>query len=331
MTQLDFLALGDLVVDDFIRLKDASVHCNINNENCEICMRWGDKIPFEFAVRIPGVGNGPNAAVAAARLGLNTGLRAYVGQDEHGKACIDALTKDKVDVSFVVQEAGKNTNYHYVLWYEDNRTILVKHEEFSYSVPDMPMGPKYMYLTSLAQNSLPYHQALAAWLAQHPETKLAFQPGTFQMTLGAEALKDIYAHTEIFFCNKEEAERILNLPVGQNPKDLLLAIQKLGPKHVVITNDRAGAYALSATGEMWMVPMYPQPPAYEKTGAGDSFASSITAALALGLPLQEALMWGPVNAMCVVAKVGAQEGLLTREQLQKLLDNKPAEFALSAL
>ena len=44
---MDFLAVGDIVVDDFIRLKDASVHCNINNEDCEICMRWGDKIPYE--------------------------------------------------------------------------------------------------------------------------------------------------------------------------------------------------------------------------------------------------------------------------------------------
>src|SRR3989344_3978938 len=61
---MDFLAVGDIVVDDFIRLKDANVHCNINNEDCEICMRWGDKIPYDFHEVVPAVGNASNAAVA---------------------------------------------------------------------------------------------------------------------------------------------------------------------------------------------------------------------------------------------------------------------------
>ena len=32
----DFVAIGDIVTDAFIKLKDASVHCDINNEKCEI-------------------------------------------------------------------------------------------------------------------------------------------------------------------------------------------------------------------------------------------------------------------------------------------------------
>ena len=59
----DILALGDTAVDAFIRLKDARVTCDINNENCMISMRFGDKIPFEFAEVIYGVGNSANAAV----------------------------------------------------------------------------------------------------------------------------------------------------------------------------------------------------------------------------------------------------------------------------
>ena len=70
----DILAIGDVVIDAFIKLKDARVHCNIKDEECEICMRWGDKIPFESATVVPGVGNCANAAVSASRLGLS--LRA---------------------------------------------------------------------------------------------------------------------------------------------------------------------------------------------------------------------------------------------------------------
>ena len=48
-TKIDFLAIGDVVTDAFIRIKDASVHCDINNVNCTLSMRFGDKIPFESA------------------------------------------------------------------------------------------------------------------------------------------------------------------------------------------------------------------------------------------------------------------------------------------
>jgi ribokinase len=326
----DFLAIGDLVVDDFIRLKDAHITCKINNEDCEICMRWGDKIPYDFVISVPGVGNSANAAVSAARLGVSAGLRAYVGDDVPGTACTDALKKDTVSVEHVERVPGKHTNHHYVLWYADNRTILVKHETFDYTVPQLGESPKWIYLSSLGENSLPYHHAFMEALTKWPEAKLAFQPGTYQIEFGKDALQAVYQRSDIFFCNKEEAERILGLPTGQNEKELLQKMRALGPKIVVITDDRKGAYSLSDDGA-WHIPLYPQPPAFEKTGAGDAFASSVTAALALGLPLKEALLWGPINAMAVVSKVGAQEGLLSREKLEEYLKSAPAEYKLEPL
>ena len=335
----DFLAIGDLVIDDFIRLKDASVHCNINNEDCEICMRWGDKIPYEFVISIPAVGNSANAAVSASRLGLSSALRAYVGDDEQGAQCFDSLKKDNVSTEFVERVSGKHTNHHYVLWYEDNRTILVKHESFDYTVPQMN-APKWIYLSSLGENSEPYHEQWMAYIDKHPETKLAFQPGTYQIAFSqdkkdywaghADDYAALYKRTDIFFCNKEEAEKILGLPTGQDMKELLSKIRALGPKIAVITDDRRGAYAMDES-HAWFIPMYPQPPAYEKTGAGDAFASSVTAALALGKPLEEALLWGPINSMSVVSKVGAQEGLLSREKLEEYLKVAPAEYTLQSL
>jgi len=329
---IDFLAVGDIVTEPFIRLKDASVHCKINNEDCEICMRWGDKIPYESSTLVAAVGNASNAAVSAARLGLNSALRAYVGDDRYGVECLDVLKKENVDTEFMVTEAGKQTNYHYVLWYENQRTILVKHEEFNYQAPVLATDPMWMYCSSLAANSLPYHHALVELLKQHPATKLAFQPGTFQLKLGVEALADIYTRTDIFFCNKEEAERILTMPAGSDMKELMTKIQAFGPKIVIITDDVRGAYARNETGKSWHVPRYPDPRApFEVTGAGDALASTTVAALALGKPLEEALLWGPVNASSVLQDVGAQKGLLTRDELEKNLSNPPSAFQLQEL
>jgi 2-dehydro-3-deoxygluconokinase len=332
MQPLEFLAVGDIVTEPFIRLKDARVNCKINNEECEICMRWGDKIPYESSTLVAAVGNASNAAVAAARLGLSSALRAYVGDDQHGKECLEVLKKEKVDTSYMVTEPGKHTNYHYVLWYEDQRTILVKHEEFSYAVPELAASPKWFYLSSLAANSTAYHAALIELLEKHPETKLAFQPGTFQMKLPRETVKPVYERSAIFFCNKQEAERILTLPSGTDTRELLRQLKNLGPSIVVITDDTRGAYAIDEAGAMIHVPRYPDPrPPFEITGAGDAFASTTVVALALGKELKEAIRWGAVGASAVLQEIGAQKGLLTRAELEKNLANPPGPFEVTSL
>lgn len=330
MKPYDFFAIGDIVTEPFIKLKDAYVATNENEEEV-LCMRFGDKIPYESKTLAVAVGNASNAAVAASRLGLSAALRSYVGDDRYGKECLEVLETEGVDTTYMVTEAGKETNYHYVLWYESDRTILVKHEEFTYTVPELETSPKWVYLSSLAENSLPYHMALVEFLKKHPTTKLAFQPGTFQMSLGAEALRPLYEASEIFFCNREEAGRILGTRDISDIKALLTNIRALGPKIAVITDGTDGAYA--SDGErMLYIPMYPDTRGpYERTGAGDAFASTVTCALALGKPLDEALLWGPINSMAVVQEVAAQKGLLTREALEAFIEKAPADYRVRSL
>lgn len=327
--KIDFLAVGDIVIDAFIRLKDAHLHCKIDTDGCELCLRFGDKVPYESVTVVPAVGNSPNAAVAAARLGLNSAVVTNIGDDKHGKDCLDSLINEKVITDYVTTEKNKNTNYHYVLWYDVDRTILVKHTEFDYKFPK-PANVPWVYLSSLADNSLPYHQEMALYLKNNPKTKLAFQPGTFQIKLGVEKLKDIYARTEIFFCNVEEAETIL----GKNTKDILTlskGIKTLGPKMVVISDGPNGAY-LYFNDELWHIPIYPDiAPPLDRTGAGDAFSSTFTAAIALGKDPLEAFAWGPINSMSVVQEIGAQKGLLTREKIEEYLKNAPENYKAKKL
>ena len=331
MEPTDFFAIGDIVTEPFIRLKDASTHCRIDTKQCELCMRFGDKIPYESATVCAAVGNASNAAVSAARLGLSSALRAYTGDDHYGTEMLEVLKQEGVSTNFMVTEVGKQSNYHYVLWYETDRTILVKHEEFSYTVPTLESSPKWVYLSSLSENSKDYHDAIAAWLAQHPESKLAFQPGTFQMKLGKEVLASLYARTEFLVCNKEEAARILDISLRDDVKALMNGLADLGPKIVVVTDGTNGAYAYDGSRFM-RVPMYPDERGpFERTGAGDAFASTVVAALALGKPLDEALLWGPINSMSVVQEVGAQKGLLSREVLEQFLKDAPADYRITEL
>lgn len=325
VAQFDILSIGDIVIDAFIRLEDAEATCDLDQANCKLCVRFGDKVPFQSVDVLYAVGNSPNASVSAARLGLKSALMAHVGQDLNGQECIKALQGNGVDTRFVNQDAGFDTNYHYVLWYDVERTILVKHAEFPYKMPSdvLLAKPKWIYLSSMAKNSVPYHHEIATYLKRNPEVKLAFQPGTFQMMLGTEQLADVYSETDIFFCNDEEAQRILKTD-EKDIRKLAEGIQKFGPKVVVITLGVKGAYALDGT-DFWFMPIYPQD-AFERTGAGDAFSSTFVAAIALGKTVQEALSWAPINSMSVVQYVGAQKGLLTREKLEEYLRNAPADY-----
>jgi sugar/nucleoside kinase (ribokinase family) len=327
MQPLDFLAIGDIVIEPFIRLKDAEVYEKSGQEM--LGMRFGDKIPYESSTPMPAVGNASNAAVAAARLGLSSALRSYLGNDAHGKECMERLEEEHVQTEYMVIDPKRPTNHHYVLWFGNERTILVKHEEYDYEVPTLGVPPKWLYLSSLADHSLPYHHEIAHMLELYPDVKLAFQPGTFQMSLGVEALKPIYERTDFFVVNVEEAGRILKTPEERDIKILIKGLADLGPKMIAITDGTNGAYAFDGSRYL-RVPMYPDTRGpFERTGAGDAFTSSIVSALALGEPFEKALLWGPINSMSVVQDVGAQRGLLTREALQGYLDSAPAEYAVT--
>jgi len=163
------------------------------------------------------------------------------------------------------------------------------------------------------------------------------------MELGYEKLKDIYKHTEVFFCNVQEAKRILgeinpdiiNQTIGKEKQEiiiyLLAEMRKLGPQIAVITDGPDGAYADNGENILF-VPMYPdEKEPLDRTGAGDAFASTFTSALANGKTLEEALLWGPINSMSVVQYVGAQKGLLSRPQLEEFLENAPESYKVNKI
>ena len=321
----DFIAIGETTIDAFIRLKDASVHCDVNKENCQICMAFGTKIPYEFVEEVPAVGNAGNASVSASRLNLKSALVADIGADRNGDLCVESFKKDNVSTDFIAIHKDKSTNYHYILWFEDERTILQKHSDFSYKLPNLG-NPKWIYLTSLGEKSLEYHGEIIEYLNNNPDIKMAFQPGIFQIKMGYEKLQEIYKKTEIFFCNIDEAKTILDIKNHIEIKDLIRKMHDLGPKIIVLTDGAKGSYAYGGAETLFMPP-YPDPkPPFERTGAGDAFSSTIVAAIILDKTLPEALAWGSINAMSVVQEIGAQKGLLSREKLEEYLKNAPVDY-----
>lgn len=322
--QLDVLAVGDVVTDAFIKLLDDEARVDKAQDGPRLSMPFATKVPFDHAEVIEGVGNAGNAAVAFARMGFKSGLVANVGDDIYGRDIIAAHHHNKVDTRFIHINDGKPSHYHYVLWYKEERTILVNSVDYDYHWPRFRIIdiPKWIYFSSVGRYATEYHDQLADWLEGHPPVKLAFQPGTFQIELGTKRLRRLYKRSEILAVNREEATTITGGDHG-NLHGLLDKLHELGPHIVVISDGHAGAYA-SDGQTRYKMPIYPDPkPPYERTGAGDAFTATFVSAIMNGGSIQEALLIAPINSMSVVQKVGAQAGLLDQKDIDKYLRQAP--------
>jgi ribokinase len=320
----DVLSIGDIVTDVFIQLENSQAVTYDNDQGKWLAMKFGMKLPFDHAETVKAVGNAANAAVSFARLGLKSEFATNVGDDQEGRDMVVALQKEHVSTGLVHINAGFKSNIHYVLRYGAERTILVKHEDYDYHWPHLRPNemPRWLYFSSISAKAMPYHDQVADWMEAHPDVKLAFQPGTFQMEAGVERLKRIYKLTEMLVLNREEAV-IVGGGDWNNVHDLIDKLHALGPRIVMVTDGPNGAYA-SDGNERLKMPLYPDPgPPVDRTGAGDAFASTFVAALAKGNTIEGALQWAPINSMSVVQKVGAQAGLLSEEQLERFLEQAP--------
>lgn len=323
--RVDIISIGDVVIDDFIQLADDQAWTYKEDSGRKVlAMEFGTKLPFTDHDVVYAVGNAANAAVALTRLELKTGFAANVGDDQYGRDIITTLKKSGVETHLVRVNPHMNSNYHFVLRYQAERTILVKHKKYKYEWPKLHGSdiPAWIYFSSVSEHALEYHDQICDWLDENPDVRVAFQPGTFQMVFGAERLKRLYQRSEVLILNREEAV-IVGGGNHEDVHDLIAKLHNLGPKIVVVTDGPDGAY-VSDGQNAWKMPLYPDPaPPVDRTGAGDAFASTFVAALARGYDIESALQWAPINSMSVCQQVGAQAGLLTEKELEEWLKKAP--------
>src|SRR5579885_563646 len=123
--QPDVMSIGDIVTDDFIELLESQAQTYENEQGKWLAMPFGTKIPFDHHEVVPAVGNASNAAVAFARLGLNSSFATNVGGDQEGRDMIAVLQREGVDHRFVRINPEHKSNFHFVLRLNAERTILI--------------------------------------------------------------------------------------------------------------------------------------------------------------------------------------------------------------
>lgn len=316
----NIISIGDATLDSFVKMDSASLLCNLNKNNCWLCFTYADKIPIE-ELHFSAGGNACNNAVGSSRLGLKAAFYSVIGGDDSGRRIIEHVKKEGVSPEYLVIEKKKPTNYSVVLNYKTERTILVYHHKRSYKLPVFAPS-QWIYLTSMGEGFKSIHNELLRALKKNG-TKLAFNPGTHQLLAGRKILDPVLRACDLLILNREEGLMLLGLPADTDIKELMLAIHKVGPDIVVVTDGAKGAYAFDGHRNYYMKTMPAK--VEERTGAGDSFSTGFIAALNHGCPLHEALQWGTANAASVIEHIGPQAGLLTKQQLHSRIKRSHCE------
>lgn len=324
----DVIAIGDTTQDVFLQMSDASLQCDMDGKNCRLCFDYAEKIAVDAKTDVPAVGNAANHAIGAARLGCQASIYTVVGDDTQGHISKDVFTENNVDTQYLSFDSKHGTNFSTVINFKSERTIFVYHERRDYQLPPLA-ATGWIYLTSASgDGAVALNEQVQQFLEENQKTRLAFNPGTYQIKLGKKKLLPILKNTDTLFLNREESARVLEVKTT-DVKELIKGFHDIGVKTMILTDGPNGSYASDGT-TIWQLAIF-RGPVIERTGAGDAFGSGFLSAVIHSKSLTDAMLWGNANSTSVVRYVGAREGLLDQSGIAKLIEeNKdiiPVEFA----
>ncbi|MBR9699451.1 carbohydrate kinase family protein [Candidatus Woesearchaeota archaeon] len=314
----DVICVGSSTVDVFARSKYSELIKIMDPKGQESLLAYptGAKILIEELDTTTG-GGGTNVAVSLAKIGLKSAYLGCMGQGGYAHTIITALKKFKVGTNLVVQKKGR-TGFSIILdSIEHDRTILAfkgVNNDLNYKdIDKKKLRTKWFYFASMMGNAFKTQEQLALF-AKKNKIKIAFNPSSYLAEKGSTFLKKILANTEILILNKEEAALI----AGKDTIPYLSRkLHKLGPRYVVITDGKTGAYCYHEDKLYFAKTTNLKP--VETTGAGDAFASTFLAGIILKNDISFAMKLATINAESVISHHGAKNRLLTLREAQRIM------------
>ncbi|MCD6301244.1 MAG: ribokinase, partial [Staphylothermus sp.] len=282
----------------------------------------GETVLGHNFVMKPG-GKGANQAVATARLGAYTYMVGRVGKDIFAERLLDNFAKNKVDTKYISIDNTTHTGVAFILLEEstgENMIAVAPGADAHVSREDVEKAVLAIKESDivLLQLEIPLETVVYA-------VKKAFEIGKKVILNPAPANQlpdEIYKYIYVITPNRVEAELLTGIKVN-TVEDAVKAGKILiskGVKYVVITMGSKGSVVVSKDIAEH-VPAYKVEP-IDTTGAGDAFNGALAVFLAEGYNIIEACKRANAAAAIQITKIGAQEGLPTREELEAFLKNR---------
>ncbi len=266
-------------------------------------------------------GEAVNAAVAAAKLGLKTGILCALGNDAAGEMVLDTLRKGGVDTRTVVRTAATPVTTMFVRQDGTRESITNQAHRFNFH-PEKDSSlftdAKAVLLGSLFRAPFDDPAVIHAVVSAAKDAgQLVFAdtkiPNFRQLTLAdiRDSLQKIDWITPnedeaCFFTGKEDPEEAADDFLSYGVKNVII---KLGGKGCLLKNRETTLH----------LPALPVQ-AVDATGAGDNFAAGFISEILRGAGPEEALRFANAcGAVCTTA-VGAGTALQDRDQVLWMME-----------
>ncbi|MFA6475211.1 MAG: carbohydrate kinase family protein [Patescibacteria group bacterium] len=318
MKPFDVITIGSAVRDMMFFTDQAETLPNPKNDPTKAALigfEYGGKIHSDKVHRFYG-GGASNTAACFSRLGLRTATCLCVGQDAEGQALVQHLQSIGVSTQYVQSNKQLNTGLSFlVVETKTNEHVAFvnygANDELELPPTILKHLPNWFYVSSLSSRHWPTIMRTLTKM----QTPIAWNPGAIQLA-DRRTLLPLLKHIAVLILNRDEAIELYQAEAST--AQLAKALHLLGPHLVVVTDSKRGACVFDGQTLYHDKPKLTKPK--DTTGAGDAFGSSFIAGLIkCNGNIKTALRLAILNATGEVSHIGAQNGLLTWNQIRQKL------------
>ena len=267
-------------------------------------------------------GEAVNEAMAAAKLGLRTGIFCHLGEDAAGDMVAQSLARCGVDVSRVLRSPAHPTPVTTMFVRPDGTRKSITNTAHRWNFrpdlhPDALRGTRAVILGSLFRAPFDdpdvilrvLETAKGAGALVFADTKL---PNFRKLELSD--LKDALPLIDWITPNEDEARHFTG---KEEPEEMADVFLEYGVKNVVVKLGSRGCLLKNRETVLRLPPEEIE--TVDATGAGDNFAAGLVSEILRGAAPEEALRFANAcGAICTTA-VGAGTALKNREQVLRLI------------
>jgi sugar/nucleoside kinase (ribokinase family) len=318
---LDFITIGGATRDIFFNYEDLRKRKDKNSISGSFLMiPYGEKMVSKRTSYAYG-GGAVNGAIGISRLGGKVAAICSIGLEGTGSLVYQTLKKEGVVTSMIQRDSRQHTGLSIFILGKDNEHsgFLERGANNNLRISKISNLKKarWLYITSLTGDSEKELPKIFDY-AKQKNIKIAFNPGSKQLKSGFENLEKYINRTDILILNMDEAEALLKSKSNKkfrNKRQLLSEIEKLGATISVITDAENGSHAIFEGNVYSQVALKTN--VVDTTGAGDSFGSTFAFGISRGYDIPYSLKIAAINSASVVSEMGAQDGLLSYNQIKR--------------
>jgi len=276
-----------------------------------------DKVIVSNLSIVPG-GGACNFAVGLSRLGSKVALFGHVGNDQNGKAGLESLQAENVDISNVVIEEKIPTGFVIILVDKNGQTIKIGYREANALLSPSDITKRLLKGVTLVHvSSVSAEVAFkVAEICNVMGIEGSIDFGGELMNQSQEVLLKIVDSFSIVFMNKIAFEKTFN--VAPNEQGLKIA-QSRDIGILNVTKGDQGSYLVTRK-DILKIPIW-NVPVIDTTGAGDAYAAGFIHYFQEGLSLYEI---GKKAAACAALQItlsNARDGMPMREDVDEFIKN----------